>query len=281
MNAAREFAVHRIVVAIDSSAHARAALETAAAIAERLHAEILGLFVEDIDLVNLAGLPFGREMRLISGQPRPFDQDALEEGFRLEAARARRELQRIATRARVMSSFRVVRGRVDVEVVAAAAEGDLLILGTASRSVGFRRRAGSVAVAAAQRAPRSVLLTRAGARVEGKALLVHDGSPGSEIAIEAAVRLVGAQDGALTVLIVAETAARAREIEAHVRTQLARFRMVPAFLQVRKLEIADLCRIASQTGSDVLVIGGNSPMLAGDAHARLLEQVGCPVLIVR
>jgi nucleotide-binding universal stress UspA family protein len=281
MNGPREFTVHRIIVAIDSSAQAKAAIETAASIAARLNAEILGLFVEDIDLVNLAGLPMGREIGLISGQSRAFDKSALEEGFRVEAARARRELQQVARQSRVVSSFRVVRGRVDVEVVAAAAEGDLLILGTASRSVGFRRRAGSVAVAAAERAPRSVLLMRPGARVQGKALLVYDGSPGSDLAIEAAVRLVGAQDSNLTVLLPAETAARARELEAKIREQLARFRMAPTFLQVRRLEIDDLCRLASQTGSDVLVISGRSPLLAGGAHAQLLERVGCPVLIVR
>jgi nucleotide-binding universal stress UspA family protein len=281
MNGPREFVVRRIVVAIDSSAHAKAALETAASIAARFNAEILGLFVEDIDLVNLAKLPLGKEIGFISGQPREFDTHALEEGFRVEVARARRELQQIAGRSRVVSSFRVVRGRVDAEVMTAAAEGDLLILGTASRSVGFRRRAGSVAVAAAERAPRSVLLMRPGARVQGKALLVYDGSPGSDLALEAAVRLVGAKDSALTILIPAETPERGRELDAEVRERLARFRMVPTFVQVRRLELNDLCRLAGQTGSDVLVLNGRSPLLAGGAHAQLLEQVACPVLIVR
>jgi nucleotide-binding universal stress UspA family protein len=282
MSDREEFAVHRIVVAIDSSPHGRAALETAAAIAARLHAEVLGLFVEDIDLVNLAGLPVGRMIPMISGESREFNQEAMEDNFRMQVARARRELRQIATRTRIVSSFRVVRGRVDAEIVAAAAEGELLILGSTSRSVGFGgRAAGSVAVAAAERSPRSVLLIRPGAHIEGKALLVHDGSAESDAAIGVAANVVGGPSRTLTVLIVADTAAKASDIEARVRLQLMPFRMTPAFLQVHHLEIADLCRLASQSGSDVLVISGKSPMLAGGAHARLLEQVGCPVLIVR
>jgi nucleotide-binding universal stress UspA family protein len=281
MNAAREFAVRRIVVAVDSSPAAREALEAAAALAARLNAELIGLFVEDIDLVNLAGLPVGREIRFSSGQAREFDQLALEEGFRIAAARARRHLQQMSARSRVVSTFRIVRGRVEAEVVAAAADGDLLILGTATGSAGFRWRPGSIAAAAAARAPGSVLIMRSGGRVGGKALLIYDGSPGCEIALDAAVHLVGARDDSLTVLLVAATAAEARALEAEVRERLARFRMTAAFIQVQQIAIAELCRLSGQAGTDVLVIGGNSPLLAGEAHARLLEGLGCPVLIVR
>ena len=48
----------RILVALDASAHSHAALAAAVALAARLHAEIEGLFVEDINLLRLAELPF-------------------------------------------------------------------------------------------------------------------------------------------------------------------------------------------------------------------------------
>jgi nucleotide-binding universal stress UspA family protein len=281
MNGPREFAVRRIVVAVDSSAAAQEALEAAAALAARLNAELIGLFVEDIDLVNLAGLPVGREIRLSSGQTREFDQLALEEGFRIAAARARRYLQQMSARSRVVSTFRTVRGRVETEVVAAAAEGDLLILGTAARSVGFRWRPGSIAAAAAARAPRSVLIMRPGGRLEGKALLIYDGSPGRGLALEAALRLVSARDDALTVLLVAADVAQARSLEAEVRERLAHPRLSATFMQIQEIAVDELCRLSAQAGSDVLVMSGDSPVLAGEAHARLLEGLGCPVLIVR
>ena len=60
---ARELVIRRILVALDASRHSLAALEAAAELAARLKAELVGLFVEDIDLLRLAGLPFAREIR--------------------------------------------------------------------------------------------------------------------------------------------------------------------------------------------------------------------------
>ena len=119
-----DLSVRRIVVALDSSAHATAALEAAAALDERLQAELEGLFVEGIDLLNLAGLPFGSEFSLTTGSRRPFDTKALEEQLRQEAARVRRALDAAAQRARVHATFRVARGRVPAEVMAAAEGAD-------------------------------------------------------------------------------------------------------------------------------------------------------------
>ena len=48
----------RILVALDASASGRAALAGAAALAAELQAELLGLFVEDANLLRLASLPF-------------------------------------------------------------------------------------------------------------------------------------------------------------------------------------------------------------------------------
>ena len=207
---ARDFTIRRIIVAADASEHGRAALEAAAMLGERLHAEVEGVFVEDIDLVHLAELPVGREFHLISGQARAFDRELLEIQFGAEAAEARRALRTLTDRAQVRSTFRVVRGRVDAEVIAAASEGDLLVLGTFSRSIGIPRRPGSTAVAAAERAPRSVLLLRRGAKIAGRPIAVHDGSDGADVALEAAVRLATSAREALTVLLVAETACCAR-----------------------------------------------------------------------
>ena len=54
--------LRRIVVGLDAGPRDRAALEAAAQLAARMQAELVGLFVEDIDLLHLAGLPFAREV---------------------------------------------------------------------------------------------------------------------------------------------------------------------------------------------------------------------------
>ena len=58
---------NRILVALDASPQSEAALRAAAELAALLEAELEGLFVEDINLLHLCGLPFGREIRLVYG----------------------------------------------------------------------------------------------------------------------------------------------------------------------------------------------------------------------
>ncbi len=277
----REFTVRRIVVAADASEHGRAALEAAAMLGERLHAEVEGVFVEDINLVHLAELPVGREVHLVSGHARAFDRELLESQLGAEAAEARRALRTLTERARVRSSFRVVRGRVETEIIAAAGEGDLLVLGTFSRSIGTPRKAGSTAVAAAERAPRSVLLLRRGARIAGRPIAVHDGSEGAEIALEAAARLAASAGETLTVLVIADTAERADALQARIADHLAARQVEPRFLRAPRLELDELCRVSRRADADVLVLDADSPVLAGEARGRLLEDVGCAILLVR
>ncbi len=281
MIAAPGFVVRRIVVAADSSDQSHAALEAAAALAARLDAEIEGLFVEDIDLVHLAELPFGREVHPISGETRVFDKQAIETQLRAEAAGARRALKAVAERARVRSTFRVVRGRVTTEVITAANEGDLLILGVHSRSVGPRPRPGATAIAAARGAPRSVLLLRRGDRITGKALVAYDGSDGAELALAAAAWLAGVAGGKLTALLVAESSAEADRLQTRVGERLESTGLTPNFLRAPRLELDEMCRLSQESGSDVLVLNADNPVLADDAHGRLLEQIRCPVLLVR
>jgi nucleotide-binding universal stress UspA family protein len=257
-------------------------MEAAAALAVALDAEVEGLFVEDLDLVNLAELALGHELHLVSGRARLFDRETLEDELRTEAGRTRRAFQASTARLQVRGSFRVVRGRVEAEVIAAAGSGDLLVLGTASGPAGARRRPGSTALAAAERSPRSVLLLRSGSTIGRRAVVLYDGSDTAETALEAALRLTAGPGGGLTVLLVAGDAPeRAAALRARVEEH-ARSRGIP--VDVRLLPAVDLpgmCRLMRSAAGDILVLDAESPLLAGRAHEAVLEQIGCPILIVR
>ena len=58
-----ELAVKRILIALDPSRRGQSALQAAAHLAAGTGAELAGLFVEDINLLRMAGLPFARETR--------------------------------------------------------------------------------------------------------------------------------------------------------------------------------------------------------------------------
>jgi hypothetical protein len=119
--------LRRIVVGLDAGPRDRTTLEAAARLAERMQAELVGLFVEDIDLLHLAGLPFAREVGYPSAALRELDVAAMERALRATAQEVRRTLAAIAGRTPLSWSFRVARGAVPTELRAAAAEGDIVV----------------------------------------------------------------------------------------------------------------------------------------------------------
>lgn len=182
----RPFEARRILVAIDASAASLDALSAATALAARLGAALEGLFVEDEDLLRLAALPFTDLVRTPGGARERFDSATAEASLRAVAARAREALERAAARHGVACSFRVVRGRVSQQIVAAAGEADLVVLGASSHGRLARSSLGATAKAAATRAPSPVLLLPPGARLEGGIVALDDGSPSGARALAAA-----------------------------------------------------------------------------------------------
>jgi len=277
--AAAPVRIRRILVAVDSSAHGRAALETAAWLGDRLDAEIEALHVEDADLVRLAELPFGREFLLGSGEPRTFDVTVMEERVRSARFRAQHVFRTVSAHVRVHTRFRVQRGSVIAELVAAAAEADLVILGMSSESVPGRRL-GRTALAVAERAKISVLLLRAGAALSGRPLVCYDGAPDAARAL-AIARQIALRDEPVRVLVVAADDARGQALRAEAEASLWAGGFAAAFTAARSVRPAELCSLCARAGADMLAIGAGNALISGPERAALLEQIGCPVLIVR
>jgi nucleotide-binding universal stress UspA family protein len=199
MAEAQPFEARRILVGIDVSAASLDALSAAATIAARLGSELAGVFVEDEDLLRLAGLPFAGIVRVPGGRREPLDRASAEAALRAVASRAREALERTASHHRLACSFRVRRGRVVPELLAAAEGADLVVLGAASHGRPARGAVGETARAAAARAPASVLLLARGARLAGDVVAVDDGTPAGSRAL-AAARRVAPQDRPPTIV---------------------------------------------------------------------------------
>lgn len=113
--------VRRVIVGLDS--RERAALTAAAALAAELEAELVGLFVEDPDLLSFAALPFAREVGFASATRREIDRAAMERSLLALAEELRRACAAATQDAAVPWSFRSARGALARELLAAAAQG--------------------------------------------------------------------------------------------------------------------------------------------------------------
>ena len=126
--------IRRVLVALDDPMESRSALVAAAGIAKRLHAELIGLFIEDTRLLQLAGHPAVRHVSGAGHAEAGADALAMERALRAQAALMHAALARAAETQALQWSFRVARGRVAAELLAAAPEADMMVLGKTSLS---------------------------------------------------------------------------------------------------------------------------------------------------
>ena len=195
--------VEYILVALDLSPHSEAALASAAELAAALHLELRGLYVEDVNLLRLCGLPFAIEFGSFTARPRRIEQSHLEREFRMQATQLRKIMADVAGRQRIAWSFQVVRGGVTDQLLAASTAARMLSLGRVGRSPG--KRTGSTAQAIAQRTQRPVVFqSRQQRSVRGPLVVVYTGSEAAGRGLALALQLAGQEQSTLTVLAYAE-----------------------------------------------------------------------------
>jgi nucleotide-binding universal stress UspA family protein len=273
--------IRRILVALDASTHSLAALEAAAGLAAGLGAELIGLFVEDENLVHLAGLPFAQEVTSPSAASQPLSSDKMERSLLLQAWQARRALEEAAERVQAKWRFQTVRGQVTASVLKAALEADLLAMGRVSRPLSSRSHLGSTARAASARTKGSVLLMEQGSDLSYPVLVTYDGTPAARQALATAVRLAKAGGDNLTVLLLGDIDIAVSTLREEVAGRLAQHNLQARVQWLPQASVENLAALIQAANDCVLVLGGEHPLLEADAIQELLDTTDCPVLLVR
>lgn len=178
--------LRRILLPLDVSRDSLTALQIAFDLAAALGGEISGLFIEDSRLVVAGSLPFAREVGSLSGISRQIGSADIEHSFRAVAGKARDTLAEAGRRLNVRSSFRVTRGDVPAEILGAATDADLVVLGKAGWSAGMFRKPGSTCLAVLSRSRIPVLIAERGATLSPPILAVNDGTAAGRRALDLA-----------------------------------------------------------------------------------------------
>lgn len=195
--------IRRILVAVDASPLSLAAVEAACALAGRFGAELDALFIEDINVVRLVAHPYVHTFSLAAARRSAMDDALIEKALELQMVAARRALETQLAACGARGAFAVRRGRVDVEVLTAAAAADLICLGWSGRAApGARPRLGSVARSVAQAAARPVLVAQKAAT--GPLMVWWDGSEAARKAMDLAVELAFHDGGTIDLMASAE-----------------------------------------------------------------------------
>jgi nucleotide-binding universal stress UspA family protein len=266
--------IRRVLVALDVSPGSVAAAAAAARMAAALEAELAGLFVEDPDLLSLGGSPQAHQVGFLTAAAERMGGEKMERQLRAQAARAKRTLTRLAEQEGVACTFRVTRGRVSTEVLAAAGQVDLVSVGRIGWSHGRRRRLGSTTRALLARRSTRTLLSSHRAAAVSPVVVLFDASDAAADALDIASRLARPGGGGLVVLATDRAGRRQAERQLGEREEPAEFEQLdgpPAAALSEALK-------ARRVGLLILPVGG--PGLDGGELLELLAELRCPVLAV-
>lgn len=246
-------APRRIVVALDAALHSHLTLEVAGALAARRRLELVGLFIEDINLLHLASLPFAREVDRTSARERVLDAGEISRSFRSQARQINEALNRMARELQIACSFEVRRGQFLSAALAGASSPDVVFLSRQHRA-------------------RPV-------RGTGQALpvwVLYDDSPGAEHAL-----LMGADlsvPGRELAVLVPE--AGARELQARARKLLGGAAARIRFEVLPRLDPAGVARTIGRTGGSAVVVHQDTLQHTEQGTQALLEALDCPLVMV-
>jgi nucleotide-binding universal stress UspA family protein len=268
--------IRRILVALDASPSSLIALNAAADLAVALGIELNGLFVEDVNLLRVADLPFARALGTFSGKPQPLERRRLERELRMEASRARNALEAVAKREVLRWSFQVARGMVTPEILAAVSDASLIVLGRAGWS---GSHLGSTARAVAVSAPSSTLIVGREASPGSTIIVLYDGSPVSERALALAAGL--ARRRQITVLIPTDASQDTRALVDEAKQRLVDRGISANYVEYHSDDLGALVQVVNREDTGLLFLPGDSSATQDVALAALVAEVGCAILLVR
>ncbi len=276
----------RVLMALDSGYEDISSVEAAAALAARLQVELLGLFVEDIDLVRLAEHPEVSAYSMLSAGPQQLATNHLKRMLRVQLARCRQAIEEAAARRKIKCAFQVRQGRLVAEVLSAAGTSDLVVVGWSKGGVSrpwptTRMPPVATAQAVTEAAAHSVLLLRPGGAIGGPVLVAYDGSDEALRALAAAAEIADLDGGVIEVALLTGRLDQAETWQREVVAALVDVGPTEKVVHMPKAGLDDLCRIAEREGASLMVLGADLVLKEKEPGRRLLERVDCSVLLVR
>ncbi|NNF96085.1 MAG: hypothetical protein HKM94_04060 [Halobacteria archaeon] len=252
--------MQRITITLDAFETSSRELERAARLAARLGAELEGIFVEDLDLIQLAGLPFLREVRSASLAVEALNLGRLEQELRVLARRAERTLAEHANRHGAAWSFRVWRGSIERDLLAATLDADVL----------------AMARLGAMLAPRSA----AHADRPGIAVL-FSGSEAAMRALTTATDLAADPEIPLNVLLPGKDEIVTEQLRKQAEALLGEQAQTTHFMRLFNVGLPDLVQALADSNSAILVLEREHEFLQTSSLRHCLTTLACTLLVVR
>jgi hypothetical protein len=262
--------MRRIVVTLDTGSLSHTAIEAAAGLASGMSAQLVAMFIEDVKLLRLAGLPFAQETGVASAHVRRLHAADMERALLVQGRQLRQALENTARQVPFVWSLEIVRGEL-LDIALAQSGADMLVLGC-TRRPGY---AGAGGWGPARPYPPALL----GAR---RIMAVYDASVAGMRALEAAHALARTARSALEVLVRDSNAERVAALRAQASAWLASMGGVKAsFISLPARDVASVARAARAQEVAAVLLPAPEGTPEAAHFAELVREFACPVVLIR
>ncbi len=267
----------RVVIWLDPAAPQEPALHVLGGLGAA--AELLGLFVEDANLLDLSGHSAAREFSEHGAVSR-LDAPDLERQFQAHARRLRTLFERMAAQLAIPGSFRVTRGDPREELLRHSADCDTLVLSHSRRSLGPRLAVRPRLDDLLGAGPPTLVFVQDAWRTGDRVVAVFDGSPDSEAALRIAARIVAAEGLDLSVWLPVAEDTDTEALQRRASDLLGRG-TAHAFSAVDVDDTAALARAAAAEHARVVVLPETAVSDIRRRIADFLDTTNCSLIVVR
>ncbi len=219
----------RIVVGLKTASDVESPVSAAAILASALQAEVVGLYIEEDAMMDLAGLPFACALSAGASRPQALTPELMKQAISRGAVTCRQTLSARAETSQVKWSFSCKRGDAFETIQASLATGDFLVVPSQRR--GFDAHDVMDELRSIPRHARGVVVAgkQQGARPKGPVIAIDDGDAAGNSTVLLAARIAKATRARLMLFAIAsndreadriihrahETIGPAAELEVH------------------------------------------------------------------
>jgi nucleotide-binding universal stress UspA family protein len=273
-----------LLVAVDSSAYARASLEHAVALSGAYTARVTGLYVLDIRYVEMPPyVDYSYTFEAVPPTLAPLD---VMESYRVKSERILDDLKQFVAAAGLSVETRTEEG-VPSQVIADIGKAhDLIVMGKRGEHAKWGRDLlGSTAENVARRSATPVLLVESAYRPLIKALVMFDGSNPANRALKLAADLAVRTGLALKILTVDDDAAEGAATQAEATAYLDPLGLQAEYAVLSGRAAKAASSLISKEPVDVVIMGmrGHSvlhDLILGSTAEQLMRSVPLPVMLV-